>query len=139
MIWNIPNSLTVMRLVAAPLVAVMFLYFTRPYADIFAVVLFVGAAVTVDVERRGDRGACFGAADTDAIVRVLGRARRHVATGRRIVGAERARGLGRNALLLDRVGRHRKFGRIAAGAERVLRRGRVEPSNGDSGGSQYAQ
>ncbi|MEO0379601.1 MAG: CDP-diacylglycerol--glycerol-3-phosphate 3-phosphatidyltransferase [Pseudomonadota bacterium] len=46
MIWNIPNILTVLRLLAAPLVAVMFLYFTRPYADIFAVVLFVGAAIT---------------------------------------------------------------------------------------------
>ena len=46
MIWNIPNTLTVLRLLAAPLVAVMFLYFTRPYADIFAVVLFVSAAIT---------------------------------------------------------------------------------------------
>ncbi len=46
MIWNIPNILTVLRLLAAPLVAVMFLYFTRPYADILAVVLFVGAAIT---------------------------------------------------------------------------------------------
>lgn len=46
MIWTIPNILTTLRLLAAPLVAVMFLYFTRPYADIFAVVLFVGAAVT---------------------------------------------------------------------------------------------
>jgi len=46
MIWNLPNLLTCLRLVAAPLVAVMFLYFTRPYADIFAVALFVGAAIT---------------------------------------------------------------------------------------------
>ena len=46
MIWNVPNILTCLRLLAAPLVAVMFLYFTRPYADIFAVVLFVGAAIT---------------------------------------------------------------------------------------------
>ena len=46
MIWTIPNILTVMRLLAAPLVAVMFLYFTRPYADILAVILFVGAAIT---------------------------------------------------------------------------------------------
>ena len=46
MIWNIPNILTLLRLVAAPLVAVMFLYFTRPYADIFAVILFVSAAIT---------------------------------------------------------------------------------------------
>lgn len=35
-----------MRLLAAPAVAVMFLYFTRPYADWFALLLFVSAAVT---------------------------------------------------------------------------------------------
>lgn len=46
MIWNVPNILTTLRLIAAPLVAVMFLYFTRPYADILAVILFVGAAIT---------------------------------------------------------------------------------------------
>jgi CDP-diacylglycerol--glycerol-3-phosphate 3-phosphatidyltransferase len=44
--WNLPNVLTLLRLVAAPLVAVMFLYFTRPYADWFALILFVSAAVT---------------------------------------------------------------------------------------------
>ena len=33
--WNLPNILTVLRLLAAPGVAVMFLYFTRPYADWF--------------------------------------------------------------------------------------------------------
>ncbi|MEQ6248921.1 CDP-diacylglycerol--glycerol-3-phosphate 3-phosphatidyltransferase [Sulfitobacter sp. HNIBRBA3233] len=43
---NFPNSLTVLRLLAAPAVAVMFLYFTRPYADWFALLLFVSAAVT---------------------------------------------------------------------------------------------
>ena len=46
MTWNLPNILTVLRLVAAPGVAVMFLYFTRPYADWFALALFVTAAVT---------------------------------------------------------------------------------------------
>ncbi|MDA9223437.1 CDP-diacylglycerol--glycerol-3-phosphate 3-phosphatidyltransferase [Tateyamaria sp.] len=46
MTWNIPNILTTMRLLAAPLVAVTFLYFTRPFADIFAVTLFIGAAIT---------------------------------------------------------------------------------------------
>lgn len=46
MIWTIPNILTTLRLIAAPLVAVMFLYFTRPYADILAVILFIGAAIT---------------------------------------------------------------------------------------------
>ncbi|GAB5437888.1 CDP-diacylglycerol--glycerol-3-phosphate 3-phosphatidyltransferase [Falsiruegeria mediterranea] len=44
--WNLPNILTVLRLVAAPGVAVMFLYFTRPYADWFALTLFVTAAIT---------------------------------------------------------------------------------------------
>ena len=33
MIWTIPNSLTVLRLLAAPGVAIMFLYFPRPWAD----------------------------------------------------------------------------------------------------------
>lgn len=44
--WNVPNILTVIRLLAAPGVAVMFLYFHRPWADWFALTLFVGAAVT---------------------------------------------------------------------------------------------
>jgi CDP-diacylglycerol--glycerol-3-phosphate 3-phosphatidyltransferase len=44
--WTIPNTLTVLRLCAAPGVAVMFLYFHRPWADWFALTLFVGAAVT---------------------------------------------------------------------------------------------
>lgn len=46
MTWNVPNILTLMRLVAAPGVAVMFLYFARPWADWFALVLFVVAATT---------------------------------------------------------------------------------------------
>lgn len=46
MVWNIPNTLTTLRLLAAPMVAVMFLYFHRPYADWFALILFVGAAIT---------------------------------------------------------------------------------------------
>jgi len=44
--WNVPNILTVLRLLAAPGLAVMFLYFTRPYADWFALILFVTAAAT---------------------------------------------------------------------------------------------
>ncbi|MEM9426847.1 MAG: CDP-diacylglycerol--glycerol-3-phosphate 3-phosphatidyltransferase [Pseudomonadota bacterium] len=43
---NLPNTLTVLRLLAAPGVVLMFLYFTRPWADWFALVLFVGAAIT---------------------------------------------------------------------------------------------
>lgn len=46
MTWMIPNILTVARLLAAPGVAVMFLYFTRPYADWFALLLFTLAAAT---------------------------------------------------------------------------------------------
>lgn len=44
--WNIPNILTVLRLLAAPGLAVMFLYFARPWADWFALVLFLVAAIT---------------------------------------------------------------------------------------------
>ncbi|MDJ1016486.1 MAG: CDP-diacylglycerol--glycerol-3-phosphate 3-phosphatidyltransferase [Paracoccaceae bacterium] len=46
MTWTIPNVLTVLRLLAAPGVVVMFLYFDRPWADWFALILFVTAAVT---------------------------------------------------------------------------------------------
>jgi len=46
MIWNLPNTLTVIRLLAAPGLALMFLYFSRPYADWFALVLFIAAAIT---------------------------------------------------------------------------------------------
>jgi cardiolipin synthase (CMP-forming) len=46
MTWTIPNTLTILRLLAAPGVAVMFLYFHRPWADWFALTLFVGAAIT---------------------------------------------------------------------------------------------
>ncbi len=44
--WTVPNVLTTLRLLAAPGVAVMFLYFNRPWADWLALVLFVGAAIT---------------------------------------------------------------------------------------------
>ena len=44
--WTLPNTLTVLRLLAAPGVAIMFLYFARPWADWFALVLFLGAAIT---------------------------------------------------------------------------------------------
>lgn len=44
--WTLPNILTALRLVAAPMVPVMFLYFTRPYADWFALILFTSAAIT---------------------------------------------------------------------------------------------
>ena len=44
--WTLPNILTVLRLLAAPGVAVMFLYFHRPGADWLALLLFVVAAIT---------------------------------------------------------------------------------------------
>lgn len=44
--WSIPNTLTFLRLLAAPGVAVMFLYFHRPWADWFALTLFISAAIT---------------------------------------------------------------------------------------------
>ena len=44
--WTLPNILTVLRLIAAPGVAIMFLYFHRPWADWFALTLFIVAAVT---------------------------------------------------------------------------------------------
>ncbi|SMX24557.1 CDP-diacylglycerol--glycerol-3-phosphate 3-phosphatidyltransferase [Boseongicola aestuarii] len=46
MTWNLPNILTLLRLIAAPGLVIMFLYFTRPYADWFALFLFVTAALT---------------------------------------------------------------------------------------------
>ncbi|MFQ1701048.1 CDP-diacylglycerol--glycerol-3-phosphate 3-phosphatidyltransferase [Loktanella agnita] len=46
MTMNLPNTLTILRLLAAPGVVIMFLYFNRPWADWFALVLFVVAAVT---------------------------------------------------------------------------------------------
>ena len=46
MFWTVPNILTLLRLLAAPGVAVMFLYFHRPWADWFALALFAVAAIT---------------------------------------------------------------------------------------------
>ena len=46
MIWTLPNILTLLRLMAAPMLAVIFLYFNRPWADWFALMLFLGAAIT---------------------------------------------------------------------------------------------
>lgn len=44
--WTVPNILTLMRLIAAPAVPLMFLYFSRPFADWAALALFLIAAVT---------------------------------------------------------------------------------------------
>ncbi|WP_136652038.1 CDP-diacylglycerol--glycerol-3-phosphate 3-phosphatidyltransferase [Paracoccus aeridis] len=44
--WNLPNALTILRLLAAPGVPLMFLFVSRPFADFAALALFVLAAVT---------------------------------------------------------------------------------------------
>ncbi|MEO1732309.1 MAG: CDP-diacylglycerol--glycerol-3-phosphate 3-phosphatidyltransferase [Pseudomonadota bacterium] len=46
MTWTIPNILTVMRLAAAPAVAFLFILLPRPFADWFALGLFIAAALT---------------------------------------------------------------------------------------------
>ena len=49
--WTVPNILTALRLLAAPGLSIMFLYFNRPYADWFALILFLGAALTIRAMR----------------------------------------------------------------------------------------
>ena len=44
--WTLPNILTLLRLAAAPLVPLMFLFLSRPFADFAALVLFLVAAIT---------------------------------------------------------------------------------------------
>lgn len=44
--WTLPNILTIARLVAVPLIPIMFLFFARPWADWYAMVLFIVAAFT---------------------------------------------------------------------------------------------
>jgi len=65
MTWTIPNILTVIRLLAAPAVALVFLILARPYADWLALLLFVGASVTDWVDgylaRRWNQMSRFGA------------------------------------------------------------------------------
>jgi CDP-diacylglycerol--glycerol-3-phosphate 3-phosphatidyltransferase len=46
MIWNIPNTLTVFRLLCAPAVAIAFLMLPHPYSDWVALILFGGASLT---------------------------------------------------------------------------------------------
>lgn len=44
--WTLPNILTLLRLIAAPLVPLMFYFLSRPAADFAALTLFLLAAVT---------------------------------------------------------------------------------------------
>ena len=44
--WTIPNLLSVIRVLAAPCVAISFTVFERPEADRIAVLIFIGAAAT---------------------------------------------------------------------------------------------
>ena len=44
--WTIPNLLSIIRVLAAPCVAIAFVMFERPEADRIAVIIFVGAAAT---------------------------------------------------------------------------------------------
>ncbi|WP_417249768.1 CDP-diacylglycerol--glycerol-3-phosphate 3-phosphatidyltransferase [Celeribacter sp.] len=46
MTWNIPNILTVFRLLCAPGIALVFLFLPHPVADWLALGLFVGASLT---------------------------------------------------------------------------------------------
>lgn len=46
MIWTIPNILTILRLLAAPFLALAYVLFPPPFADIIGLCLFVGAALT---------------------------------------------------------------------------------------------
>ena len=43
---NLPNILTIFRLLAAPVLGLVFLFVIRPYADWIALILFVGASIT---------------------------------------------------------------------------------------------
>ena len=64
MIWTVPNILTIIRLIAAPCVALSFAIFERPLADWLAFALFTGAAFTDFVDgwyaRRYNAGSAFG-------------------------------------------------------------------------------
>jgi len=50
--WTVPNILTVMRLLAAPGIAIVFVLFDRPTADWIAIGLFIVAALTDYVDGR---------------------------------------------------------------------------------------
>jgi CDP-diacylglycerol--glycerol-3-phosphate 3-phosphatidyltransferase len=65
MTWNLPNILTVVRLLAAPFLALGFIFLPRGFADWFALLLFIGAALTDYVDgylaRKWKQESKFGA------------------------------------------------------------------------------
>ncbi|MFQ5438848.1 MAG: CDP-diacylglycerol--glycerol-3-phosphate 3-phosphatidyltransferase [Paracoccaceae bacterium] len=62
--WNLPNTLTILRLLAAPILIAVFLIFPRPVADWLGVGLFAFAAITDFVDghlaRRWQQTTAFG-------------------------------------------------------------------------------
>ncbi|KAA9005299.1 CDP-diacylglycerol--glycerol-3-phosphate 3-phosphatidyltransferase [Histidinibacterium aquaticum] len=50
--WTLPNILTILRLLAAPGVALVFLYFNRPFADWVALIVFASVAATDWIDGR---------------------------------------------------------------------------------------
>jgi CDP-diacylglycerol--glycerol-3-phosphate 3-phosphatidyltransferase len=50
--WNLPNTLTVLRLLAAPMLGLVFLLFPRPAADWIALLLFIFASLTDYIDGR---------------------------------------------------------------------------------------
>ncbi len=64
--WTVPNILTVARLIAVPLLPIVFLFFARPWADYYAIAVFVLASLTDWVDgylaRKWQQESLFGAA-----------------------------------------------------------------------------
>lgn len=64
--WTVPNILTVARLIAVPLLPIVFLFFARPWADYYAIAVFMLASLTDWVDgylaRRLGQESLFGAA-----------------------------------------------------------------------------
>lgn len=63
--WTLPNTLTVLRLIAAPCVALAYVFLPRPVADWTALILFIAASLTDYVDgylaRRWKQISAFGA------------------------------------------------------------------------------
>jgi CDP-diacylglycerol--glycerol-3-phosphate 3-phosphatidyltransferase len=63
--WNLPNTLSVLRLLAAPMLGIVFLLLPRPAADWIALLLFIFASLTDYVDgwlaRRWNQVTRFGA------------------------------------------------------------------------------